>query len=58
MTVTVYPSLILVSDIINGQYIKEKYIGYTRKQAEKRFKKKYKNGKSNNSGERVVQTIH
>jgi hypothetical protein len=46
MTVTVYPSLILVSDIIDGQYVKEKYIGYTQKQAEKRFMKKNKAPKS------------
>lgn len=42
MTVIVYPSLILVSDIINGQYIAEKYIFYTRKQAERMFREKYK----------------
>lgn len=41
MTVETFPSLILVTDLINGQLVKEKYIGYTEKQAKKLFKKKY-----------------
>lgn len=33
---------ILVSDIINGQYIKERFSGYTLKQAKAVFLRKYK----------------
>lgn len=32
---------ILVSDIIKGQYIKERYSGYTKAQAKKLFKNKH-----------------
>jgi hypothetical protein len=32
----------LVSDIINGQYVKQRYMGYTKKEAIANFKRKYR----------------
>ena len=37
--------IIVVSDIINGYFVTEKYIGYTKTQAIKLFKKGAKNAK-------------
>ncbi len=43
VVVDVKPEFILVSAIINREYIKEKYIGYTAEEAKHKFKSKYKN---------------
>lgn len=37
MTVEIKPGFILVSDIIDGQLVKEKYIGYSVREAKKLF---------------------
>lgn len=41
MITEIKPSFILITDIINGVYVKEKYIGYSLTESKKRFKKKY-----------------
>jgi hypothetical protein len=41
MTVEVKPSFTLITDFINGEFVKEKYIFYTKKGAIKKFKQKY-----------------
>ena len=41
MTVEIKPQFILISDIINNHLVKEKYIGYSVKEAKKLFKTKY-----------------
>ena len=42
MSVEVKPQFILITDVINGYLVKEKYIGYTINEAKRRFKLKYK----------------
>jgi|TARA_Y100001963_G_scaffold119830_1_gene167254 hypothetical protein len=42
MRVEVKPQFILITDVINGYLVKERYIGYTINEAKKRFKYKYK----------------
>lgn len=42
MRVEVKSQFILITDVINGYLVKERYIGYTINEAKKRFKLKYK----------------
>ncbi len=42
MSVEVKPQFILITDVINGYLVKEKYIGYTINEAKRKFKLKYK----------------
>lgn len=42
ITIKIVPTgMIVVSDIINGQRVKEKYIGYSLGEAKRKFRKKY-----------------
>ena len=41
MTIEVKPAFTLITDIINGVYVKEKYVFYNKKGAIKKFKQKY-----------------
>ena len=41
MTIEVKPNFILITDIIDGHLVKEKYIGYSEIKAKKLFKSKY-----------------
>ena len=42
MTIEIKTQFILITDIINGYLVKEKYIGYSIYEAKRRFKYKYK----------------
>lgn len=44
MTITRYHSGIEVSDIIDDQYVKKLYIGYSVKEAKQEFKREFKTG--------------
>lgn len=39
MTVEIKPQFILITDMVNNEYVKMKYSGYSVKQAKKLFKK-------------------
>jgi hypothetical protein len=41
MTITRHPAGVEISDIIGGYLVSELYIGYTIKEARKRFRDKY-----------------
>ena len=49
MTVEHYPSLILITDIIEGVFVKQKYIGYTETEAKEMFRRKYYDNEHSNS---------
>ena len=42
MTIEIKTQFILITDIINGYLVKERYIGYSINEAKRRFKYKYK----------------
>ena len=49
MIVEHYPSLILIKDIIEGETVKQKYIGYTEIEAKEMFRRRYYDNEHSNS---------
>ena len=39
MNISTYEGIIIITDIVDGEYIKQRYMGFTQKEAKRLFKR-------------------